>query len=1251
MTKTNGVLGRPAAHGHCMGAAAATWRARHYFEKLVLLWILLDLVHVVRGQSIEFTVKPPGYSNVASPTFQFTVVAGANGVNPCATQQCSFQCQLDQNVLQPCSGGTYSAFNLSDTSHILTVNAYSPNGTLVLAPSMYSWTVDTKPPTATLSTNSLFTSAINITVNVTFSEECSGGRTFQCTNTACDLIVRGPALAYPSTLVIISPGIAYSLQVGLSTLESTGKVTLTTPRDRICADAAGNNYQRSPNSTIVVRFSRIQPTLNLWTPITNSQVVIGDQARTVQATKTTGDVPIYLDFSEPIRGTGAELQTLLTISHGLLFPLARKSRGNSRFAFSLRLNNTGTVAVTVTLPGNSSASRYGVRVLETARVSFLHDVDRPQVLLSSTARAHTRNQLLPVLIQFTKPVFTFNNSGVTLTGGVVRSFREITKTTYALVVYALDSSIVGISVTENRTVDIAGNPNVASSMLQIKHYSSTPAISIALYSFITAGILGTAFFSGALAISSANLAAAGAIFGRPGSCIGADASKNLLGMAGHMQVLALTSFLAVSLPIEYYETANGLQWLIPHVSTPWQKNEDVNYTTTFAANVQTNLTLSVRRSMMTSASHVPSGVGELRLQALFSACRMMRQWPTQYDNMNCSLYSESLATTYWSGTYMEDFLPRNQVSYLSRTQDRRRLGANGTEFGPAMTAEEYTTYFLNQGASLSRLQKDLLERKYTGWSDFWRNIFWILVVCGSLILLHILLLLFLRWRTKTPLHGALSIPRFELFLLILVLPAICQASAFVIRGGTKAGIAVGVLLLIIPVVLLLMTVLLLVFGIFLGKRVQYKELRPHPQEDGKPRPPPTRMPLSLITGAGYPGRWARKESTSLAFIPRYGILFEDRKGPPRLVTMINDSSSSQKSSTRSGFRRNTMLNSDDEHDERAVSRAYTLSGCFQSAYILVDISRRIALGLIFGAFRVTDESWTQVSLAIAVTAVQLLYLVIAKPFQRRFVQFVETVSLLCEIGIFVAAMVILAQNRPYDGHFGIGVVMLALLVLSFVAQIANEWFALIRQLLALSNTEEISPKEGLKAFAIGLFLPLLPRSRWPQFNTATVRTAPPTLKPPPPPRNLDVDQRASTSGGQYYSSPLTSPRPDNGTATQSPRSPVFGSVTKSQKPVVSTTEYWPGEDLQEWARQNSMERRRQETELVVNPMVQEIASADPIFTKYLQEAPTSTAVSKSRQRRSRIHSDSGSTIVLSDGESEESSHSRQHSIEIGPALP
>jgi hypothetical protein len=62
--------------------------------------------------------------------------------------------------------------------------------------------------------------------------------------------------------------------------------------------------------------------------------------------------------------------------------------------------------------------------------------------------------------------------------------------------------------------------------------------------------------------------------------------------------------------------------------------------------------------------------------------------------------------------------------------------------------------------------------------------FWLAVVGGGLILLHVLTLLFLRWRTNFFPKGALSVPRFELFLLVLALPAMCQASAFTIRGKT-----------------------------------------------------------------------------------------------------------------------------------------------------------------------------------------------------------------------------------------------------------------------------------------------------------------------------------------------------------------------------------------------------------------------------------------------------------------------------------
>lgn len=63
------------------------------------------------------------------------------------------------------------------------------------------------------------------------------------------------------------------------------------------------------------------------------------------------------------------------------------------------------------------------------------------------------------------------------------------------------------------------------------------------------------------------------------------------------------------------------------------------------------------------------------------------------------------------------------------------------------------------------------------------NLFWLAVGGGSLLILHFLIIIFLRWRTGTPAHGILSVPRFELFLLILMLPCICQSSAFVIRGN------------------------------------------------------------------------------------------------------------------------------------------------------------------------------------------------------------------------------------------------------------------------------------------------------------------------------------------------------------------------------------------------------------------------------------------------------------------------------------
>lgn len=64
--------------------------------------------------------------------------------------------------------------------------------------------------------------------------------------------------------------------------------------------------------------------------------------------------------------------------------------------------------------------------------------------------------------------------------------------------------------------------------------------------------------------------------------------------------------------------------------------------------------------------------------------------------------------------------------------------------------------------------------------------FWLAVIGGGLIAFHAMLLLIL-WSRRRRLEnkkefGALVFPRLEVFLLLLALPSICQASSTLIRG-------------------------------------------------------------------------------------------------------------------------------------------------------------------------------------------------------------------------------------------------------------------------------------------------------------------------------------------------------------------------------------------------------------------------------------------------------------------------------------
>jgi hypothetical protein len=118
----------------------------------------------------------------------------------------------------------------------------------------------------------------------------------------------------------------------------------------------------------------------------------------------------------------------------------------------------------------------------------------------------------------------------------------------------------------------------------------------------------------------------------------------LQGLTCHLQVLALSGFLAVSLPVEYQEVTNGLRWLIPHVRTPWQAKSATNTNTA---------------SSLADASTILHNVigGHRRLLAV----------------------EEQLSGTVQHATHRG-----------------RALGANATMYGPPLGPGEYQLYFLVQ---------------------------------------------------------------------------------------------------------------------------------------------------------------------------------------------------------------------------------------------------------------------------------------------------------------------------------------------------------------------------------------------------------------------------------------------------------------------------------------------------------------------------------------------------------------------------
>ncbi|XP_038709363.1 uncharacterized protein LOC120004167 isoform X2 [Tripterygium wilfordii] len=914
-----------------------------------------------RGVTVKFLKTPRVFSHLNSALFVFQVLLGENR-NSCTN--CSLTCKLNDGSAADCGARKILYTGLQDGNHTFEV---CTNGSQGVGCASYNWTIDTIPPTAHVTSLTPITSALNVSVDISFTEPCIGDGGFRCSSVnACNLLVYGAGHVIPSSLIILQPNLKYSLLVGLSSSVLYGRVILVTEK-LFCTDIAGNRFTRTANSSFFVHFDRRNVYVKLRTYIPEKLLQLNHEFRTVLATHDYDNLK------------------------GAFLPIRGEDLLKRRFGF--QVTSISTIAVvTICLDTSSIVSRQGTPVSPIAPVTFLFDSDRPAVRLSTTSSSRTKEHIIPIWIKFMKPVFGFNSSFISISGGHLQSFSEISRSTYIVEIEHVDD-LVSVKVPENVAADVAGNKNLASNVLQVRHYS-VPIISSIISTFATVSFVATSFTAGLLTVSTASLQSVGA-FSRSSRRLTSDPARILFRSACHIQVFALSRWLAVTLPIDYYEFVRGLEWSIPYFSLPWESENNL---------------------------------------------------PVMIDSSSSGFDSNV-----------------SKVQDLGTLKDKN-LRTYASVYGLPLTPMEYRSFFESQ--NFRPEAEYILDLEHSnGWRHFMRSMLWLAVIGGSLMLVHALLLLILKFKKITSAkrkgYGALTFPRFEIFLIILSLPCTCMASTAIIRGGTLLGVIVGILLLGAVFLILLALLLFLSFGITLGKLLRYKEVH----QEGEIVHWYQEI-VRVTLGPGKRGQWAWKKRTNSIYLVMLGPLFEDLRGPPMyILTRI--------SSGNSRYQSDRIFASDDENEDTEAPFIQKLFGILRIYYALLELVKRVSLGIMAGAFLNRSSKVPTLTL-LCISSFQLFFLVLKKPFIKKKVQMVEIISVSCEVGLFATCFVLLKIEISVQDETRLGIFMIILFLLGFVSQLINEWYALYRQTVQLDPAQK-SFLAGLKLSSIGFLLFFIPQ--------------------------------------------------------------------------------------------------------------------------------------------------------------------------------
>lgn len=262
--------------------------------------------------------------------------------------------------------------------------------------------------------------------------------------------------------------------------------------------------------------------------------------------------------------------------------------------------------------------------------------------------------------------------------------------------------------------------------------------------------------------------------------------------------------------------------------------------------------------------------------------------------------------------------------------------------------------------------------------------------------------------------------------------------------------------------MLLALLLFLSVGITFGKLLQYKEvhkegLRFHWYQEI----------VRVTLGPGKRGQWTWKNKQNSLRLIMFGPLYEDLRGPPKYML-------SQISEGNRRKRNDSIIASDDETEDAEAPFIQKVFGILRIYYTLLESVKRVSLGIVAGAYSRNWSSRTPTIALLCITSFQLFFLVLKKPFIKKKVQLVEIISVSSEVGIFATCLVLLEKEFSVEGEKKLGIFMLLLFLVGFIAQMINEWYALYAQTKRLDLAEK-SFLAGLKTALFGLLILFIPR--------------------------------------------------------------------------------------------------------------------------------------------------------------------------------